>query len=199
MEKRVIYPGVVGYSKLVEDNSYVVNTLEGAVTAGAIEWHETTTAPDKEADQSAVNYEKRRGLNFGLFPALFDSPNLHHKELGKLSQYLYDITAPAVQDYKNTYFTHDSIDYFGWVALKYRVDDFFTAHTDASHDFPRQMSVVYYVNSDYEGGELEFPFLELKVKPLAGELIIFPSNYLFLHSANKITSGIKYSVINFIN
>ena len=76
---------------------------------------------------------------------------------------------------------------------------FFKAHTDASHDYPRQLSLVYYLNDTYEGGEIEFPHLDLKIKPLAGELIIFPANYLFLHAAKEVTSGFKYCAINFIN
>ena len=28
---------------------------------------------------------------------------------------------------------------------------------------------------------------------------VFPSNYLFLHAAKKVTAGVKYAAINFIN
>ena len=200
MDIRRLSPGVIGYSNLSDGkNEYIVKSMEEAVSSGAIQWHEAQTAADKDAENIKINYEKRRGLNIGLFPELANSDNPYLKELHNVSKYMYDITKPAVDHYKSVYHTYDCVDYFGWVVLKYRKDDFFTAHTDASHDFPRQMSLVYYVNNDYEGGELEFPHIDLKIKPLKDELIIFPANYLFLHSANPVTSGIKYSVINFIN
>jgi hypothetical protein len=58
--------------------------------------------------------------------------------------------------------------------------------------------MVYYANDDYEGGELEFIYFNnLKIKPNAGELLIFPSNYLFVHKVNPITKGEKYAATSF--
>jgi Rps23 Pro-64 3,4-dihydroxylase Tpa1-like proline 4-hydroxylase len=170
--------------------------MEDAVSSGLIQWHETVSAPDGDVENIKVNHEVRRGLNFGLHPGLKEGST---SELFKVSDFLYEVSKPAVDEYKSRYYSYDAVDYFGWVVLKYRVGDFFTGHTDASHDFPRQLSLVYYINDDYEGGELEFPHLNITIKPLAGELIIFPSNYLFLHAAKKVTAGVKYSAINFIN
>lgn len=199
MNIRTLFPGVVGYSNLTETPLYPVEELEKAVSAKSIEWYETVSAPDGEADKAGVNYDFRRGLNFGLAPELFDHPDPLIANFKNVSEFLYNVTKPAVDHYKSVYYSYDAVDYMGWVLLKYRVGDFFSAHTDASHDYPRQLSLVYYLNDDYEGGEIHFPHINLMVKPLAGELIIFPANYLFLHAAKEVTSGIKYSAINFIN
>lgn len=199
MKTRQIFPGVIGYSELIDDPMSLINLMEDSVSSGSVSWYETVSAPDGEGDNPTINYEHRRGLNFGLFPEIGNNPDPYISRLSFIKDKMTEIVKPAVEDYKSKYYTFDAIDYFGWVMLKYRVGDFFTSHTDASHDFPRQLSLVYYVNDDYEGGELEFPHLDLTIKPLAGELIIFPSNYLFLHAANKVTSGTKYSIINFIN
>lgn len=196
MDVRVIFPGIVGYSNLTDNISRVSLDIEKGVSDGLIQWREAITARDGDLENIKVNHEKRRGLNFGLHPSLKEGPT---SEIFKVSDFLYETSKPAVDDYKSRYYSYDSVDYFGWVVLKYQVDDFFTGHTDASHDFPRQMSLVYYINDNYEGGELEFPHLNVTIKPLAGELIIFPSNYLFLHEAKKVTAGVKYSAINFIN
>lgn len=189
----------MGYSNLTDRPEYPYEAVERASEAGSIQWYETVTAPDGEGHNANVNYDLRRGLNYGLNPDNFNSPDPLISAFKDVSNFLYEVTLPAVEHYKSIYYSYDAVDYFGWVVLKYRVGDFFSAHTDASHDWPRQLSLVYYLNDDYEGGELEFPHLDLSVKPLAGELIIFPSNYLFLHSAKKVTAGVKYSVINFIN
>jgi hypothetical protein len=199
MDVRIIFPGIVGYSNLTDTPEYPYTSLETAVEARSALWHETVSAPDGEGDNPQINYEVRRGFNFGLFPGIGDDPDPLVAEMGKVSDFLYKVSAPAVAHYKAKYYSYDAVDWFGWVLLKYRVGDFFKAHTDASHDFARQLSLVYYLNGGYEGGEIEFPHLDLTVKPLPGELIIFPSNYLFLHAAKEVTLGTKYCAINFIN
>jgi predicted 2-oxoglutarate/Fe(II)-dependent dioxygenase YbiX len=55
--------------------------------------------------------------------------------------------------------------------------------------------MVGYLNDDYEGGGLRFDKIDLEVKPRAGDLYIFPSSYLFSHSALPVKSGTKYSVV----
>lgn len=199
MNIRYLFPGVVGYSNLTDTPDFPVKLMESAVNSGSATWYETVSAPDGEGDNPVVNHDIRRGLNFGLFPEIRNSSNPDLAAMGQAIDFMYKISEPAVNDYKSRYYSYDAVDYFGWVMLKYREGDFFSGHTDASHDFPRQMSLVYYVNDDYEGGELEFPHIGLTIKPIAGELVIFPSNYLFLHSAKHVTKGTKYSIINFIN
>jgi hypothetical protein len=54
---------------------------------------------------------------------------------------------------------------------------------------------VIYLNDDYEGGELWFPYLDIKFKPQAGDIILFPSTFIYAHSSLKVTSGTKYSAV----
>lgn len=53
-------------------------------------------------------------------------------------------------------------------------------------------SLVTYLNDDYEGGEIEFPNQNVKIKPSAGSIIIFPSAVPYLHQSNEIIKGQKY-------
>jgi predicted 2-oxoglutarate/Fe(II)-dependent dioxygenase YbiX len=39
------------------------------------------------------------------------------------------------------------------------------------------LSALVYINDNFDGGEIEFPSYNLKIKPQAGDLIIFPSNF----------------------
>ena len=55
---------------------------------------------------------------------------------------------------------------------------------------------LFYLNDDYEGGEIEFPRLDGYVhKPKVGDIAIFPSNYIYEHASLPIKSGIKYCVV----
>lgn len=54
------------------------------------------------------------------------------------------------------------------------------------------ISVVLYLNDDYEGGELFFKEQNIKIKPEAGSIIIFPSVDPYYHESLPVISGIKY-------
>jgi len=61
------------------------------------------------------------------------------------------------------------------------------------------VSLVGYLNDNYDGGEIAFDMYDIKVKPDAGDLIIFPSNYMFMHKAMPVTSGVKYSIVTMLD
>jgi predicted 2-oxoglutarate/Fe(II)-dependent dioxygenase YbiX len=54
------------------------------------------------------------------------------------------------------------------------------------------LSIVLYLNDNYEGGELSFEKQGVSIKPSAGSLIAFPSIAPYYHESKKINSGIKY-------
>jgi len=59
----------------------------------------------------------------------------------------------------------------------------------------RDYSCVTYLNSDFTGGTLAFPYLNLRLHPRAGLVVIFPSDHRFLHSAEETTSGKRYAMV----
>ena len=67
------------------------------------------------------------------------------------------------------------------------------------NDFPNyDLSSLFYLNDDYEGGEIEFPSFDIKYKPEAGDLIMFPSSYAYRHKVNSVLSGIRYSIASWL-
>ena len=54
------------------------------------------------------------------------------------------------------------------------------------------ISVVLYLNDDYEGGEINFPNQNITIKPEAGSIVIFPSVEPYYHQSLPVISGIKY-------
>ena len=92
---------------------------------------------------------------------------------------------------ENMYHEHYSI-------LKYREGEEYKPHYDGGTDIGRGISAICYLNSDYEGGELEFPNFDIKIKPQSGMLILFPSNYAYMHIAHPVLSGTKYNLVTWI-
>jgi hypothetical protein len=82
--------------------------------------------------------------------------------------------------------------------LKYGPGNFFINHIDDGMFMTRKVSIVYYFNDDYEGGEITFPRFNLTIKPKANQLLLFPSNYIYNHNVNEVTKGTRYSMVNWL-
>jgi predicted 2-oxoglutarate/Fe(II)-dependent dioxygenase YbiX len=84
--------------------------------------------------------------------------------------------------------------------LKYKTGQEYKAHCDSSRTtIGRSISAICYLNSDYEGGEIEFVNFGVKIKPEPGMLILFPSNYPYRHIAHPVKEGTKYAIVTWIH
>lgn len=62
------------------------------------------------------------------------------------------------------------------------------------NDFPYyDIAGLFYLNDDYEGGELYFPEQGIQFKPKAGAAYFFPGDMNYIHGVTEITSGIRYT------
>ena len=84
----------------------------------------------------------------------------------------------------------------GYQILRYANGGEYKRHMDDGPKNPRRVSGLMYLNGDYEGGELEFPYLNFTYKPYGGDLLLFPSGVPYTHAAKPVTSGTKYSVVS---
>jgi|TARA_B110000908_G_C10264681_1_gene462525 hypothetical protein len=82
--------------------------------------------------------------------------------------------------------------------LRYSGGQQYHAHHDGVPSNARVISAICYLNDDFVGGELEFPNFDIKIKPQAGMLILFPSNYAYQHIAHPVTDGSKYALVTWI-
>jgi|AntAceMinimDraft_1070359.scaffolds.fasta_scaffold00448_38 Rps23 Pro-64 3,4-dihydroxylase Tpa1-like proline 4-hydroxylase len=58
----------------------------------------------------------------------------------------------------------------------------------------RLISTVSYLNDDYDGGEIEFRQSNVVIKPVVGDIVFFPSNYLYVHEVMATQNGTRYSM-----
>ena len=58
----------------------------------------------------------------------------------------------------------------------------------------RTWSAIFYINDDYEGGEIEFPLKKFTYKPKSNSLVVFPSTSEYLHGVKEVTKGTRYTV-----
>jgi hypothetical protein len=103
----------------------------------------------------------------------------------------------CIWDYRNSYDLYLSKDE-PMSVLKYTVGTEYRTHWDSGPQNGRVLSLICYLNDDYEGGEINFPRFNISYKPAANELLIFPSNYIYNHSVSEVTSGTRYSVVSWL-
>lgn len=82
--------------------------------------------------------------------------------------------------------------------LKYEKGGEFDLHSDDGGGTFRRVSTVYYINDDYLGGEISFPDFNIKIKPEAGDFLMFPSSFAYKHKVFPITEGIRYSIASWL-
>jgi hypothetical protein len=84
--------------------------------------------------------------------------------------------------------------------LRYQIGGHFDTHVDAIYGHPaleyRRLSLLVYMNDDYDGGELCFPRQRIMLKPRGGSLVLFPSGFDYPHVACPVRSGTKYCVVS---
>jgi hypothetical protein len=62
----------------------------------------------------------------------------------------------------------------------------------------RIMAFTIYLNDVEEGGETEFLYQSIRVKPKTGRIVIWPSGFPFVHRGNPPISGEKYLITSWM-
>jgi predicted 2-oxoglutarate/Fe(II)-dependent dioxygenase YbiX len=85
---------------------------------------------------------------------------------------------------------------------KYEINDRMKNHCDhiqSMFDGTRKgiptLSIIGSLNSDYSGGEIVM-FEDEIINLNAGDVMIFPSNFLYPHKINPVTTGVRYSFVS---
>ena len=100
----------------------------------------------------------------------------------------------CVEDYSRSY--HISMNYMEAVNfVKYEQGTHFSYHSDHAHHYVCTISTIAYYNDDYEGGELAFDKLNLKFKPASGDVVVFPSTFIYSHASLPVIEGTKFAAV----
>jgi predicted 2-oxoglutarate/Fe(II)-dependent dioxygenase YbiX len=99
---------------------------------------------------------------------------------------------------------------FAWleepVVLRYQSGGQYGIHADSDYFDPRKkvwfkcmdrdMSMLIYLNEEFSGGDIRFVNFNFTHRPKLGDLVFFPSDHRYMHEAQLVTSGIRYSVVS---
>jgi predicted 2-oxoglutarate/Fe(II)-dependent dioxygenase YbiX len=188
IEKSVFAYKVNVYENVFPDFHKIIPELENPLQ---LTWAASSVI-DNEKEGLRIRENLRNSKHGVMHGSVVEST-----ELRMLTKKLLNYIMPALNDYVKQYGGatnwFENIEY-----LKYGPGEFFLEHSDASDHITRQISIVYYINDEYEGGELVFTKKNNVYKPKANSLIIFPSTPEYVHRSNEIISGTKYAASLFI-
>ena len=112
--------------------------------------------------------------------------------------------ASKIRSFNWSYYNTKSFHCSEMIIRRYNQGSEFKYHHDDiigemfQHWFIRRQNILtcnfYFSDAkDYEGGDLVFTCSDKKYHTSVGDIIIFPSNWMFYHEVQKITKGKRYS------
>jgi len=120
-------------------------------------------------------------------------------KLRALADETYHRQLQVVKDYTRRYNIGELRYWEATNYVKYGPGQHFQEHHDHGYSYNCVVSLVAYPNDDYEGGELFFRLQGVTVKARAGDVFIFPSNFMYPHRAMPVRSGTKYSMVTMLD
>lgn len=190
---RVVYfPGIVPNIDTLIEKIETTNSI--AVSPWGL-WHASS-------DVNAHVYGELKSFNRGSLPQ--ESDEATKQDCEYVINTLVDAMAEAAKKYAELYSIDDKDLSYALEALnqqgtryginKYYENQYMGPHVDWN-EFNSEITytIVVYLNDDYEGGELYFvrPEIDIKIKPVAGSIVMFPSVEPYLHQSCNIPRGRK--------
>jgi hypothetical protein len=156
------------------------------------------TSITKWSDWTAYKSEYSFGSQKRIKDSIFDDSIPHYFSALSIYNRINDAINKVSNDYASM---HDQLNIGFLTPLsisKYFVGKSMGPHVDSHDDDPlKTISVVLYLNDDYEGGEINFPEQKILVKPKSGSIVVFPSKKPYFHESKEIISGTKYMTPGF--
>ena len=196
MKHEILAAGMVYYKNAIQSTEEVIGSIEymqgqlmDGIESAAQPWHEWNGAnPDLE--KFCLRHFIVEPKNVFKLDPLYSHISFVYEKIfggiqGAYNHYSTDLYPHASQNIKSTE---------GLLSiLKYGKTGYLPEHQDQGVS-SRVLSTVAYLNDNYVGGEIYFPQVDVEIKPEAGSIIFFPSNFVFSHTVKPITDGFRYAV-----
>lgn len=187
MIKNTLAPGIVVYKI---DSSKIFKEIESLSNA---EWLSEYVVDANDGNKSLdSSYRDTKSIDITAYSREED------EDYVKFFSNLFNKTFSEIEkDYEEDHYIKFKV-HQPYKILKYDVGGKFDLHIDDAGATFRRASTVFYLNDNYEGGEIEFPSFNVKYKPQAGDFIMFPSSYAYRHKVNPVISGTRYAIASWL-
>jgi len=192
-----IAPGILVYHDVLPKELDIINRLEsvlGKDNSSYYNWQE-----------AYVGYKQRMPEYRDCVDFKFKKTDIQGDQsenslkLQQIWQDCFDRQNLAVQDYCKRFNIHNLRYWEAFNFIKYEPGHHFMEHHDHGFSYNCTVSLVAYLNDDFEGGELFFRLQGINYVPKTGDVVLFPSNFMYPHQAKVVHSGTKYSLVTMLD
>jgi hypothetical protein len=186
--------GIFVYHNVLPIELDLVNRLEKSLTEDRYKW-----------SQAVVGYYEYRPEYRDCVDFKYNKTLLHDDgqedsiELAKIWDDCYNRKKIAVDHYSRVHNISELRFWESFNFIKYGPGQHFQYHHDHGFSYNCTVSLVAYLNDGYTGGGLHFSQQNILYTPKAGDLVIFPSNYMYPHRAMPVETGTKYSLVTMLD
>lgn len=124
--------------------------------------------------------------------------NKNYEARKTLDKKICDGVFNALNSYVNIFPTVSVSRDHGYNLLRYETGQYIKSHVDGTGTEARELSFSIGLNDEYTGGEFYFKDLNKTIRLNKGDIIMFPSNFMFPHEILTVTSGTRYSIITWL-
>lgn len=156
--------------------------------ADSNEWSKASITKDRIVDDTSRNCSSI-GISYE------DVISRNYDTRLNLDQQLYQVVTNCIKQYISKFPNCNIESDTGYDLLQYKEGGFYTQHVDSFTQQFRSVSCSLLLNDDFEGGEFAFFDGEIVYKLNKGDVLMFPSNFMYPHEVKKVTSGTRYSII----
>lgn len=118
------------------------------------------------------------------------------KKRQELDRYIYATVGTALDSYREKFAGVCAEEDTGYNLLRYKESYHYKEHVDSvGQQLYREVSCSIALNSGYDGGEFAF-FGGEKIYALEkGDILMFPSNFMYPHAVLPVTKGERISIV----
>jgi hypothetical protein len=175
MNPEIIAPGIYIYNDVGLSKNF--DSLMSFVNQDIISWEDT----DLNSNVQSINIapDEKNLILQKIYKEFEYKFNIYEK------QYLENFNTPK----KAADFSKREFIFF----LKYLDGASSPSHFDDLADYTIRVTLLYYPNDNYDGGEIVFPKFNVKFKPKSDQIILFPSSYVYEHYVCETSNGTRYA------
>lgn len=192
---KILKDQIVYFPYVITNHKEIVNTIESLNSKSVSGWEKWYAGAEEEHIYGEIKFMKR-----GLY-----SQETNINTLNKC-KFVIESLCDYMIDCANVYseifaIPNDHLEYAISILKndgtviginKYNENCHMGPHVDLNHlNSYIQYTIVIYLNDDYEGGELNFPNHNIRIKPFAGSIVMYPSGLPYVHESTNVTKGRK--------
>lgn len=168
--------------------------------------HELTNFANQRNGDQLMMIDEKQSTPDNIVRVADDRRITERVDLGDRVAQINDIVKEAFVTFADRFFGVTLDWYESPDLMRYRAGGRYVRHADSenmdlqnqtwSKVIDRDLSLLIYLNEDFEGGELTFCNFNYRLRPRAGCAVIFPSDHRYMHEAETVTQGVRYAIVS---